>query len=304
MGADIPLDQITDMTVAKFMADLAEHPGKKKGTKMFLSSIAKHARQLDTVLKTAGPRSRHNRRGQGILPSEPPFFELPRLNKDAPHKDWSIAEMRSLHAACDVMTTPSVEGVATPDWWRCLLVVGYYTGLRITALTHVRFEDIHEGWLNVPAEISKGRKGIRKWLPAIAQEHIARIKTDRAEILHVPKMATRRRLLYDDFKKLLIAADIAPHRHWKFQSIRKTHVTILANLSSSHQDDLRTAQQSAGHSSVRITLAHYASGTQEEKRVAEAVERMPSPVPPIEKVELAKPVRVAARCRVEEEFVD
>lgn len=275
-----PVNEITQKMVADFMTTLAAQPGKKKGTTFFASSLQKHARQLDTVLKTCGPASRHNRRGQGLVEREPPFFDSPKVPKHAPAKDWDLSEIHAQYRACASMELPKVEGVSSPDWWRCLFVVAYFTGLRIGSLVQIQFSHIHKQVLTVPPEIAKGDKGSRHWLPTIAMEHIERIRTDRAEILHVPRYSSARRTLYDHLEQLQEFAGIEKHRRWRFHSLRKTHATILANLSSSHQEDLRIAQRSCNHSSLAITLGSYASGSMEERRVFEAVERMPSPVPP------------------------
>ena len=71
---------------------------------------------------------------------------------------------------------------------------------------------------------------------------------------------------------------ISKSRQWAFQSFRKTHLTTLAGLSLEHEQGLAVAQQSAGHSNRAVTTGHYISGDVQERMVAVAIKRMPSPV--------------------------
>ena len=91
--------------------------------------------------------------------------------------------------------------------------------------------------------------------------------------------------MYRRFRELQSVAGIKESRRWAFQSFRKTHLTILAGLSLEHEHGLDVAQQSAGHSNRAVTTGHYVSGDVQDRMVAAAIERMPSPVPPREPTE-------------------
>ncbi len=108
LTSDPPLDQITDHTVASFIATLCKQPGRS--STMMMSSVAKHCRNVDTVLQMAGPRSRSNRRGQGLI-GEPPFFDAPRVDQEPPSGDWTIEEVWAMYLAADGMTVPTIDGV-------------------------------------------------------------------------------------------------------------------------------------------------------------------------------------------------
>jgi len=47
LTSDPPMDQITDHTVASFIASLCKQPGRS--STMMMSSVAKHCRNVDTV---------------------------------------------------------------------------------------------------------------------------------------------------------------------------------------------------------------------------------------------------------------
>ena len=113
-----------------------------------------------------------------------------------------------------------------------------------------------------------------------AIEHIDGIRSERAIILAWPRWATTKRTMYRRFRELQSAAGISKSRQWAFQSFRKTHLTTLAGLSLEHEQGLAVAQQSAGHSDRAVTTGHYISGDVQERMVAAAIKRMPSPVPP------------------------
>ena len=139
---------------------------------------------------------------------------------------------------------------------------------------------IDNEWINVPARLSKRRKGKRQFLHPEAIEHINRIRTERAIILEWPRWTTTKRTAYSRFRQLQNAAEISKSRQWAFQSFRKTHLTMLAGLSLEHEHSLAVAQHSAGHSNLAITTGHYVSGDVQERMVAAAIDMMPSPVPP------------------------
>lgn len=305
LTGDPPLDQITDLVIAKFCEDLSAQPGKKRGTTMMPNSSSKHIRQLDTVLKLAGPKNRNNPLGQKLITDEEVFFDVPAIKKSKKDKDWTIEEIRAMYAACHIMKRPL--GADSPDFWRGVIVLGYYAGLRVFALTHVKFTDLYvtptERWLTAPDGISKGKRGCKCWLPQLAVDHIERLRPlGHAEILHVPQFNTRRRLLYEDIERLQVEAGIAAHRHFRFHGYRSTYATIIGNLQRPHQEDVRLAQQGCGHSSSAITLGHYLSGSQESLRLAESIEQMPPPCPLVELAPRPSPVPSVYRSAIE--FID
>ncbi len=150
----------------------------------------------------------------------------------------------------------------------------------MTALISVEYSMIDNEWINVPARLSKRRKGKQQFLHPEAIEHINRIRSKRAIILAWPRWATTMRTAYLRFRQLQNAAEISKSRQWAFQSFRKTHLTTLAGLSLEHEQGLAVAQQSAGHSNRAVTTAHYITGDVQERMVVAAIKRMPSPVPP------------------------
>lgn len=276
-----PIDQITKADIAEFCIGMKDYPGKKKGTTMCASSRQKHFRQLDTILKTTGPQTKHNQDGQGLLSVEPPFFPKVKVPKTRTHAVWTIDELHAMYRAAGKMIKPVVEGYSAVDFWRALLVLDFYTGLRITELINVRYSNIHNRVVQANPEVGKNKKTDPHWLPLDVIEHIERIKTsDRDIILYVPKYHRQRRTLYDDFHLLQKLASLPESRQWGFHSIRKSHGTEVKRYKAPHQRNLTLAQRSLGHSDSSITLGHYISGAMEDQEMVAVIEELPSPVPP------------------------
>lgn len=275
---DPSIDTIDDMVVAKFISALCNLPGKQT-EKMKFTSVQKHCRSIDTVLKTAGPRSRTNRKGQTLIP-EPPFVEGPRVDQEAPSKDWTLAEIRAMYLAADSMKKrPIHAGVNTGDWWRAFVVTAYFTGMRIKSLISFEYSMIHESWLVATAKISKRRKGKKIYLRREVLEHIEKIRgTENREVVlaWVGDWDRYRRVCYDELRRLQAAAGIPKHRRFAFQSFRKTYLTELA-LGGDPQQGIKNAQTAAGHTSSAITTGHYISGTAQDLLYARSVEAMRDP---------------------------
>jgi len=276
-----PIDQISKADIAEFCIAMKEYPGKKKGTTMCASSRQKHFRQLDTILKTTGPQTRHNPDGQGLLSYEPPFFPKVKVPKTRTHAVWSIPEIHAMYRAAGQMKLPVVDGYSAADYWRALIVLDYYSGIRITELINLRYSNIHERIIQGNPETGKNDKTDPHWLPLEVIEHIEKIRTPgRDVILYVSKYDRQRRTLYDDFHLLQKLAGLPESRWWGFHSIRKTHGTEVKRYKAPHQRNLTLAQRSLGHSNSDITLGHYISGAMEDQELVTVIEELPSPVPP------------------------
>lgn len=285
---DIPIDQITDLVVAKFITDMSNLRGKKVGTTMKASSIEKHCTQLSTVLNMAGPRSSSNRHGKGLI-TDVPVFDPPKAARTPPRKNWTLPEVRAMYAAADKMAKPVVPCGDTPAWWRALIVGAYFLGLRIFALLNICFSMVKDGWLTVPSEISKGGKSSRHFVHPEAMDHFEKIKVEGSDhILLYPNWKKGKRLLYDYLRKLQEHAGIAVERQFGFHSFRKTHTTVLASLTLEGNQSIELASKSAAHASTDITTSFYIGEDVQEGLLQQAILRMPSPCVRVETVEVVE----------------
>lgn len=281
LTGDPSLAHIDDFTCASFVVALGKQPGRKREF-MTSTTINKHCRQLNKVLRFTGRRGydKPNRKNIGIL-DMPPIIEEPAPEKPPP-RDFSIQELHALYRAAEKMNRPNhLEGVQPGDWWRALLVVSYYTGLRRNHLMSIsipRIEDWCEG-ARVVVDALRGKKkaGYRKYLPPNAMDHVQRIKTDRRWLFDYPNWPASYSNLNRHFAALLEHAGFDPSQKPKLHGIRASHLTQLAGI-----DPLkfhRTAQQSAGHQSLDTSMESYINETSTEAAMARAIQLMPCPVP-------------------------
>lgn len=306
MTDDPCLDKITDLTVAKFITGLAKLPGKR-GNTLASASIKKHCRQLDTILKMAGPRSRYSQKGQGLVP-EPPYFKAPKSPKVLPKPAWSMPELTAMYAAADKMTRPK-SVIPSPDWWRTLVVILYFGNLRINELMNTKFSMIKGSWLDLPAEVCKGDKEARHYLRTEVLEHVEAVRTDDRElILPFASWPKSKRMAYEYLDDLQDHAGIAADRRFRFHGFRRTHISKLAGNKKEYDDNVKVAQRSASHANVSVTLDHYVDISVQEQAMMDAIDRMPSPCGVANKVERAdrtrrEPLRFVDRA-LERDFID
>lgn len=269
---DPPLKKIDGNSgmVAMFITELGKRKGKKSPT-MARTSLGKHVTQAKTVVGYSGPD------GLDFI-ERVPKFPMPKIEKTDAEKDWSVDEIRAMYDACDTMTVPVIDDISPADWWKCLLVVGYYCGLRITPLMTFEFGMIDGRLLRVAGAINKNKQAITKYLPAEALEHIERLRRPgRIRVLGWPGWPNTKSACYGPFKHLLKAAGIAPCRWWKYHSLRHTHINQLSLASVDQEQAKRTAQASAGHSNISITTDFYLSLTTKQRFAAMAIDQMRSP---------------------------
>lgn len=271
---DPPLKELTDFTCAKFMATLAKQPGRNDSQRMAGYTLKKHARQIQTVIQFAGPR-RGDRRGRANqeLIDRPPYLEAPRVSREPPKSDYTLAELRQILATCDTMKRPRIDGVKPCDWWQSLIEVALYTGLRRGALMQLEYSMLEDSLLRIPARISKGRRGKIQYVHPDALKAIERIRTDRCVIFQWPNWPANSRGLNDMLRRLVLRAGLPDSRWFGFQGFRRAHLTLLAEVSG--HDGMAVAQASAGHSAPSITRQHYVNGDAQLRMVARQIERIP-----------------------------
>lgn len=279
------LDDIDQLMAAKFVADLGKQKGKKSEF-MQANSIGKHCINLSAIMALSGPMNRHNKSGLGILPN-PPFFVGPRADQEPPCSDFTFDEICALYDCADAAVYPKVPDVTPGDYWRALIVTGWFAGFRVTAMTSIEYsmvQNVKENngrdsyWVNVPAKLSKRRKGKRQHLRLEAFEHMESIRrTGRDGILTIGPSATCKRYLYTALHKLQAEAGMAEERKFGFNGFRKAHLTELASQSLEQENGIDVACRSAGHSSRSITTTHYINGSIQDRLVASAIDRMRSP---------------------------
>lgn len=282
---DLRINEIDQLKAAQFVTLLGKQPGKKAEF-MKANSIGKHCVNLSSILQLAGPVSKHNKKGFGLLPS-PAFFDGPREDHEPPCEDYTFDELQAMYDCADSAKYPRLQDVTPGDYWRTLSVVAWFAGFRITAMTSIEYSMIqrvkekderYTYWVNIPAKLSKRRRGKRQYLRREAWEHMENIRrSGRNVILAAGTTGTAKRYLYDELHKLQETAGMPKERRFGFQSFRKGHLTELAAQSLEFEQGIDIACHSASHSSRSITTSHYINGSIQDRLVAAAIDRMQSP---------------------------
>jgi integrase len=275
---DPPLYEITDWTTAHFASELLKQPGRK-GETMAIATVRKHCTQIDKLLAFTGPRTRDKggRKNLGLL-DFPPMVDKPDADENPPCGDFTLDEVKRLWDACQLMRTPNIDGVENAAWWRALIVVACYTGLRIGQLMRLEYSDLQPPNITVWARSSKKRKGKRQFLHAEALADIQAIRTNRTRIFEFPNWDDNKRWLQTQMERLLVFAGIPEERQFKFHGFRKLHATLIADSDNS-SGGIQAAQFSLGHSHDSTTRGHYINGDVQQKIAAQAIQRLPSPKP-------------------------
>jgi len=292
LTGDPPLAEIDDDTAAEFISELSEATWRRglagEYRKHSIGNIVKILKSIQKVLNFAGPRfpNKANKSNRGLI-SMPPYLPLPASDREAPGGDFTIEEVQAIYRSAAQARMPlwsedskwdlsrSIEPAA---WWRALVVVLCDTGFRIKATLNLDWSDIRGDMVTSLARNSKGRKGHRQYLSERARLHLEAIAPETAEgesrsgiVFPWPH---HRRMLDTVFDEILAAGEIQRQRGVKFQGFRKFHATQLFDRSET-SDGMTLAQQSAGHTSSRVTQGHYVNGDAQRRAIAAAIEGLP-----------------------------
>jgi integrase len=232
-GRDVTLAELSAAIVSQFCAWLTDHKG------LSLAGMKAHRVRLMAMWRYAND--------QGLAPGVPRLRKLivPREEPDA----WSLEELIKLVAATDQLDKPPIVGIPAPDYWRALILVGYWTALRRGAL--LKIEPGHfelSGWLYVPARGMKNGRGKRFRLGEDAIAAVVKIaEPGRAFIFPKPSDGSR---LAKHFRELVRLAGLPKSRHSRglFHKLRRTSITHTAARAG-----MSAAIALAGHSSQYVT---------------------------------------------------
>jgi hypothetical protein len=222
------LAEIDDFTVGEFMQRLAGQPGRRDACLSPLT-CKKHGRNLNAILRRAGPRTRGIVGCLGLL-TEVPYFELPPWHGTPRTLDFSLDELRDALARCDCMSTPRDCDPVT--WWRGFILFAYHTALRIDAMMHVRWEHVQPNrWIDVPGNIQKGDRGIRVPIHDDAWEAIQRLPHRAGPVFPWPKVDNHGiGNLRSRWKRLLRIAGLPDARRFGFHGIRKAAANAVCQV--------------------------------------------------------------------------
>lgn len=260
---DPPIEQITNELLAKFRDFLMKSRGQKPGSRMSPTTVRDYMVVVRRILNKAGPPGFRNADAADLIPRVP-YTRLPRAETPVP-QTVDLKRLELVYGKADMMVIPQIPGVEPADWWRGLLVVALYTGLRNRSLFELRTADVDwEGRrIVLPPNRVKSRRAHIAPLNEVALKHLEAIRTDRDLVFEWPYSETH---FGRSFHRLQWEAGLPVGAHFGLQNLRQTHGTLLWEFAP------EAAQYSLGHSDAEVTRRHYVEGT---GIVARAVEKLP-----------------------------
>lgn len=280
LTGDPPIYAISDVLLVDFEAALRGVTYKRglNGTERRLGdfTVAKHLKNIRAVLFRCGPKNADNKRpGKGLL-DETPHISVSAPTLTLPKKRFSLKQARLVYAACDEMTLftnrgrgrPSDGGPDAPAWWRALVSVMFYTGLRIGTVLRLEWSMIEEDedgfWFKVPGRIvHKTKKASVKALRLDCLELLHRLPRGgdaTSRIFTWNHSLTHLRDRHDRLQKLAGVKELRDMHAWKRTHLREVARTCL-------DDAMETAQRAGDHADRKTTEESYVNLGQETARL-------------------------------------
>lgn len=223
------IPEVSSKVAAEFLSTLSGAATHNR-TKAYLSSIW---RGLDSLAGLDGIN---------------PWRKMSAIAERAKsYRDLSTEEIRALLVACDK---------AAP-YWKYLVAVGYYTGLReIDCVMLRRSHFVDDGFIElVPTKTTRTKKNVRTWVHSDLVRILTPViqKMGEGQDLLFPEAAERHggAEFGREFGEILKRAEIVENRRGRvgFHSLRHAFVTNLEKAGV----DRRTVQGIVGHGSDSVT---------------------------------------------------
>lgn len=266
-----PIGQTSQRDANDFMARLADEPGRW-GELLAPQTQKNLAGNLTRVFGHSGPACRDFPDARGLV-ERPPFFNPPKVPKREKKLLFGLDQYRAMYVAASQMKRPRPleSACSTGLWWRTLLCLLYYGGLRIEETSRLEFSMVEGDVIVIPAAVRKRRESsLVQYLHADVRDHVALIAQTAAKrptldarrtILHWPHDS---RHLATQFDVLMAAAGIPKQKGLGFHGARRTHSTVRTALVSEMGIDkgMDLVRQSLGHAKLETTIKHYIDGRQ------------------------------------------
>ncbi len=209
--------------------------------------------------------------------NKPEGVEVPPPQKVLKHREakklpvaWSAAEFQKIIEAAS-QAEGYVGGVTASVFWPTLLLVAYWTGVRINALMSLPTANIdwNRNEILINAEIQKNFADQQFELPVEVMQLLRRIDPVGRGLKTVfedwrfDRTQRQWRRLLEHYCKILKKAGLSTDRKHKFHCIRRTTATYIAS-----KRGIGEAQMFLGHSSVSTTKRYVDPRFVERPRVA------------------------------------
>jgi integrase len=261
---DPPLAQVDEFTLAQFQAGIAAATYRRglSGPARPLSEFTrtKHLKQVRAVLFRTGPRTDPRRPSKALL-AETPHLVVTTPHRSRPRPPFTLAIARATFAACRLMgadpdgrRSPGDGGPAAVAWWRALIAVLYFTGLRCGTIFALEWTMIERrgsaAWLNVPGGIVKTKKPVEKFLRAEAAALVEHLPRTSARVFAWSHSASHLVRRHHELQRLGGVSPSLSLHAW-----RRTHATELYRLGAGQ--GLWCAQMGLDHADAATTSSFY-----------------------------------------------
>lgn len=260
LTGDPPLDLVDDYLVAQFVTGLrsATWSRSKLGPKnKRLSEFTqyKHLKGVRSLLMACGPIVDPRRTSKNVIE------RVPLVVAKKPHARrkpaLAMETARSIVAAAKNVNVPNWPGISAVAWWRALLALLFYTGLRIGTVLRLRWHWVTKRpdgwWLEVPASaVPKTHKPVERPLHDLVVQSLEAIRGHSELLVPWPHCYEHLRRVHESLQ----AAAGIPSSEWLSpHAWRRTHGQEMARLGS--RFGLQLAQFSLDHADPRTTSDFY-----------------------------------------------
>jgi len=267
-----PLEAIDEYVCAEFVRKVSRLPGRDPARNVSPNTVRKHCTHLQRLLDLAGPKTRTNRQGKGLL-IDPPYLERPPKREEEPIEGITLEELEQFLAAARHARRPRIPGLTPWRFWRALSLFLANVGTRIETTILLEWSMLQDDVLHIPAEIVKGNNAKRIRVNQAARDALLGVRTADRRIFPWPLRAKKMVYTLSDLQKvrrdILAQTEIPPARQKQlgFHSFRRRLATELARVNP------MVATNQLGHVGSEVTRKNYVAGS-----VATAVlETLPQP---------------------------
>jgi len=257
---DPPLEEIEDLTIAKFRKDLAVATYKRgpagKDRILTQASVDKHMRHLRTMINKCGPVAKDGKPTKQLL-YELPYFPPTKKKKYRPKPPVEMPEAKAIFTHCHTIVLPRrQEQYLSKAQWRAFFGLLFYTGFRLGTVLALRHKYLirenGQHWLDVPEHaVSKTNKAFKKIVHPRLLALLGELPAKGDDLLIPWPVGTRRlQTMHEKIQIAAYGAKLHPFHAW-----RRAHACEMARLGSVMAMEI--ARASLDHCSSKITEEHY-----------------------------------------------
>ncbi len=164
---NLPIGECTNETAAKFRAWCLDV--RRIGP----VTINHYWASCRAIFRRVGPQQFRCPQGLGLI-DHVPYMKAVKVIRKLPRR-VSLEDLSKFYIACSVAKYPARAAMPASEYWRCLIVVGYFTALRKGDLFRLKFEDFDLDRGELQFSAGKTEKAGMMPLHPLVVDHIRRL---------------------------------------------------------------------------------------------------------------------------------